>query len=571
MQKTKYVVIDIEGNLKDVRVDPDSLTLGFSYAYRSNQQIVAGYIPINHAYGNVHPDTVKVAKYTLEKFPIETIYHNAKYDLVGLRNNLGIDLLNTNFWCTLMMAHFIKEWLPSKQLDYVSKHWGGNPKNKTDAQQKLAENFGYENIPVELMYDYSTNDAIITLELFEKLLKEFKRQFSFSLWELEREWHRFIIKMEACGIALDEELIRSEIEQGEQRLREISQELGGNPGSPKFLQDLFFNKLGLPVVKYTSGGKSGKKKPCFDKTAMAKYEELLERKNDITAQRVLEYRGYQKTVSSNYRAYIELRSHDGLLRPNYKLHGTVGPRMSCEKPNLQQIPRVSDKSWNGSLKKAFVAHSGYTLWNFDYSNLELRVAAVYAQEENLLQAFRNGFKPFDEMAERLGWPRQDCKTFTYTVSFGGGYNRIHEVFGVSMARAEEMRDIEFFGAYPALRTFSKKCQDRAAIRGYIKLWTGRIRHFQFPKSESHKAMNSVVQGGAAELVKHAGIKIGHLIDWDECKILLQTHDSYTAEIKNGTEDKWIPLIKETMEDIKSIYEPLAKCPYPVEVKIWGEE
>lgn len=570
--KNKVIVLDIEGNSRDVRADPASLTMGLSYAFRLpnvREGLVSGYLPFRHQVGqNLDESYLRMLRDVLRAIPgLRPVAHNFKYDGVGLRNNLGIDLLSTDFYCTMIMAHMINENLIDKGLDYVSRSYGGPGKNKSEAQDAIVKAFGWEYIPVPMMTQYSTQDSESELDLFEKEIKQLNAQgLHGDLWEYEREWMRFIIQMESVGIAINDEMVEKEIVAGELAMAEIVETLKGNPASPKFLSKLLFEDLGLPIVKRTNKGA-----PSFDKEAMKEYDELLLFKDDPTAGRILEYRGWQKTVSSNYRAYFDLRSPDGYLRPNYKLHGTRTSRLSCEKPNLQQIPRNSPKRWNGNLKKAFVARPGCTLWEFDYGQLELRLAAVYAQEHSLLEAFRRGVNVFDAMSAVLHWPRQDCKTFTYATLYGGGNNRIHHLFGVSIERAKEMRETEFFGAYPRLREISNKASRLAKQRGYIKYWTGRRRHFENPEEDAHKAFNSLVQGGAAELVKRQGIRIGHTIDWDECKVLLQVHDSYVFEIRNGTEEYWIPRLQSLMEDVKTLSAYFAQIPFVVDIKKWGTQ
>lgn len=142
------------------------------------------------------------------------------------------------------------------------------------------------------------------------------------------------------------------------------------------------DELKLPVVKRSP--KTGA--PSFDKEAMTIYDEMLEHRDNPTANLIKQYRGWQKSVTSNYLPYVELLSLDGRLRPNYKLHGTKTGRMSCEKPNLQQIPRVSNKPWNGKMKAAFIPEDDFELWEFDYSQLELRLGTAYAKKK-----LSNGF------------------------------------------------------------------------------------------------------------------------------------------------------------------------------------
>lgn len=566
----KIIVLDIEGNSKDVRADPASRTLGLSYGYRRTDaggpsHHISGYLPFYHLYGNLPREVLHYLRTIFEhNNALRPVAHNFKYDGVGLRNNLGIDVIDRDWFDTMLMVHFINENLSSKSLDSCSRHYGGEPKNKSEAQRSIEDAFGYEYVPVDMMSEYSTNDSDITLELFEKILPEFNRQgFNGELWEYEREWTRFVVRMESVGIAIDTEMCERESGLGTARMEAITNSLGGNPGSPLFLSRLLHDDLSLPIVKKTPGNK-----PSFDKEAMAEYEVLLAAQENETAQAILEYRGWQKTVSSNYQAYLKLLSPDGFLRPNYKLHGTRTSRMSCEKPNLQQIPRSGAKRWNGNLKKAFIAREGYTLYEADYAQLELRLAAVYAGDETLLRTFRAGDNVFTSMSSVLGWPRQDCKTFTYTVLYGGGDRRVSTVFRVPLGRASTMRQ-EFFSGYGALQHFSGRAAALAKSRGYVKMWTGRRRHFLFPEDEARKAGNAIIQGGAAEIVKRSGIRIGHNIDWDDCKVLLQVHDSYLFEIRNGTEDYWIPQIRHIMEDVGSLFEPFNICPFPVEIKQWG--
>lgn len=562
------VVLDIEGDTRDVRADPNSLTLGLSYSYRLDSRDgtrTSGYLPFNHANGNLPKSYLQIMRETLlnKGNPLHVIHHNAKYDLVGLKNDLGINLLDTPFFCTLLMGHFVNENMPDKGLDAMSRRYGGLPKNKTEVFGKISKSFGWEYIPIDMMSEYSTNDSEITEDLFWKLLPDFNAQGFQELWEVERDWIRFLIKVESVGISIDEELCESEIKVGTEEMHKVSEEVGGNPASPKFLTQLL-TSLGIPLKKTKNGN------PSFNKEAFKEYEIALEAQQNPLAKLVLKFRGWQKTVSTNYMAYLRLRNPDGFLRPNYKIHGTVTSRLSCEDPNLQNIPRISEHRWNGKLKRAFVARPGYTLWEADYSNLELRMAAVYSNDETLLTTFLLGLKPFDVMAQKLGWLRHDCKTFTYTVLYGGGDNRVATVFRTGMARAKQMRK-EFFAAYPGLQAFNKEATHRAETRGYVKLWTGRKRHFEYPEREGYKAMNSIFQGGGAEIVKRKGIELGKAIDWDECKVLLQIHDSYVFEIKNGTEGYWHPKIQSIMESVGDLSPFFNKIPFPVSIKKWGEE
>lgn len=517
------------------------------------------YFPFRHGTSNLHPSYREALKVLLEASVC--VYHNSKFDLVSL-GTLGINP-RRKFYDTMLMAHWVNENLYSKELEALARIIGYPGKEKSDLFKQFVKLYGWGYLPPELMADYAAHDTEITWQVFEHFYPQFIEQgFDGELWEIEQQFIlEVVIPMEGRGIRTDLELAEKEVERGERRMLEIRDEIKLNPGSTKDLRTLLIDQLKLPVVKLTDGGQ-----PSMDKEAMKVYEEILERQNSPVAKRVLEYRGYQKTVSSNWRAYLELVSPDGRVRPNFKLHGTKTGRLSCEKPNLQQIPKVSDKEWNKYVKPGFIAKDGFTLWEADYSQLELRLGAAYAQEQSLIEVFADPNRDiFTEMSVVLGMSRFDTKTFVYSTQYGAGIKRISDVFGVSKQEAAGIRD-DYFRAYPGF----KKITDLAALRcrsqGYLKLWTGRRRHFQYPKSEDHKAFNSAMQGGAAEIVKRSMLRVVREADQNECGLLLQVHDSMVLEIENGKEEKYSELVTDIMADVK----PDFGVKFKADWHRWGE-
>lgn len=359
-----------------------------------------------------------------------------------------------------------------------------------------------------------------------------------TLWETEAEFIRLMAKVKERGIKIDSEFSRKKAIEGTGILNRISSELGWNPGSPDHLGKYLIDDLGLPVLKRTPNGKAS-----FDKEALKEYELYLSATGDETAQKVLTYRGWQKTVSSNFQAYLDLMDENEILHPNYKLHGTRTGRMSCEKPNLQQIPRGSSNPWNGDVKKAFIprgyelyykTEDGNEIWRprkqeprgelklrtFDFKQVEFRLAAAYAKEKDLLEIFNSGGDIFTEMSLRLGRPRHQIKTFVYSTLYGAGKEKVALVLGMPRSESDELYD-EYHGTWPGFREKSNLATKLALRDGYISYWSGRRRHL--PKSEAHKAWNSVLQGGAFEIVKR------RMLALKEEPIVLQVHDSITIE------------------------------------------
>ncbi len=555
-----YIAVDTETNGLDIR-DGRGLCYGISFGSRiPGISCVAYYVPVHHpAAGgypsaNVDSDQLFELKQAIEGYTGYLIFHNAKFDLESLRT-IGINYTG-KYYCTMLMAHLINENLPfSKSLQDCGRYYCKDPGKKEDDEFKLfMALYGWAGMPSQAIREYAEYDAILTFILFEVLLPKFLKEVPDEYWEHKVKFTGVVRTMERRGVVIDVPMCERMSLYGETIMGDIVEILDGrNPGSTKDLGIMLIDELGLPLIKPTKGTAKlpeDQWKPSFDKEAMEVYDRILERQDNELAIHILTYRGWQKAVSSNYKPYVELLSPDGRLRPNYKLHGTKTGRMSCEKPNLQQIPRKGEKAWNGKMKAAFLPAEGYSLWEFDYGQLELRLASGYAHEESLKQVFAEGRDVFTEMSQDLGMERQDTKTLTYTIQYGGGLKRLSAVFGVSKDRADAIRS-GFYTRYPGFRAVSNLAQSKAKHVGKIKLWSGRYRHFLYPKDEAHKAFNSVIQGGAADIVEGTMVRLFQRVDnEDECRMLLQVHDSVIFEIRTDLEGHYIPLIKECMENVE---------------------
>lgn len=390
-----------------------------------------------------------------------------------------------------------------------------------------------------------------------------------TLWETEQEFIRLIARIKQRGICIDTNFSRKKAIEGTRICNQIRSELGWNPGSPQQLGKYLISALGLPVLKKTPNGA-----PSFDKEALEEYELHLDATGDKTAQKVLTYRGWTKTVSSNFQAYLDLMDKDEILHPNYKVHGTRTCRLSCEKPNLQQIPRGSTKAWNGDVKKAFIPRSedlyagissssrkllsgNLKLRTFDFKQVEFRLAAAYAREVELLELFNSGADIFTEMSNRLGRPRHQIKTFVYATLYGAGKSKVGLILKVPQKEADALYD-EYHGTWPGFKRIADKATHLAKNDGYIEYWSGRRRHLT--KGEAHKAWNSVLQGGAFEIVKN------RMLALKEEPIVLQVHDSITVEDDDNCD---VDRIKKTLEAV-----PISKelgVRFEVDMVVEGEK
>jgi DNA polymerase-1 len=358
-----------------------------------------------------------------------------------------------------------------------------------------------------------------------------------TLWEVEFDFIRQMRDIKNRGIKIDVPFSQRKVIQGTKIMNTIKGDLGWNPGSSDQVGKYLIDELGLPVIKRSE--KTGK--PSFDKYAMEEYELYLEPMQNQTAQKVLTYRGWQKTVSSNFQAYLDLMDENQILHPSYKIHGTRTGRLSCEKPNLQQIPRDSPKPWNGDTKKAFIPRtSGLLLYSFDFKQVEFRLAAAYANEKDLLEIFNSGADIFTEMSLRLGRPRHQIKTFVYATLYGAGKSKIGLILGVPKDEADDLYE-EYHGTWPGFKRVSDKATQVAKQKKYIEYWTKRRRHLNGSLGQEYRlAWNSVLQGGAFEIVKR------RMLDLSTEPIVLQVHDSITCEADTSYD---VDRIKRTLESV----------------------
>jgi DNA polymerase-1 len=399
-----------------------------------------------------------------------------------------------------------------------------------------------------------------------------------NLWQREAKFMHVLNTMMKRGVKVDTDFCRRKLAIGDVEMANAVRNMGGRKPTPTNLKVMLLDELELPVLKWTDGGSSGLKKPSFDKIALGLYEEeYLANLDNPLAKNILTYRGWQKTCSTNYAAYLKLISPDGRLRCNYKLHGTKTSRLSCEAPNLQNVPKLEDddskKPWNYDVKHGFVAEDEFTLVEVDFSQLEFRLAAAYANQQNLIEIFNDPARDvFTEMSTALGYPRQAIKVKVYAGNYGAQPPKIASILGIPVAEAHALFSV-YNAEYPNMFKLADNVNDRARYRKHITYWSGRRRHF--PNAyESRKAFNSLLQGGGAEIVKSAMIRVYNEVDGPDCKMLLQVHDSIVCEVRTSRLDEYIERITDAMSrvtDDKGFYasQVLERVLFPVQAKVWG--
>ena len=535
--------IDTETTGLNVRNGVDYLQ-GVCFATDS----IYGYIPFRHKSGNVSrhwlPKLLQALRYKA------IAWHNRKFDYHSFAT-MGIDPVEAfqgNQYDALMIAQLINEELYSKSLNALCKIYLKDEKADSEEIHKLGEIYGWGNIPPHIMAPYGGYDAKLTRELVICLWPKLVAQGLESVYrDTESPFTDSLFRMEQRGVGTNQSLALSKAERGQSRMGTIHRQLGFNPASTKDLGHFLLDELGLPVL-----GRTPKGKPSFTKAIMEEYDEILQEMNNEAAKLVAEYRGWQKATSSLYLPLLNKVGPDGRIRTEFKQHGTVTGRLSASDPNLQQVPRGSNKPWNGDAKACFTSgYDGFALYGWDYSQVELRLAAAYGRELVLINEFaKDDADPFEVLCYLIFSKftpelRHDTKTFVYANLYGAGLAKIAAQLNRSLEETRPLYE-NYKNGIPGITAISQQVNELMKRQKYISYWDGRRRHIK-DSNDARKAWNSLVQGGAAQMVKKAIMRCEQFADSD-CYPVLTVHDEITFVVRREAIPDYEPKIVHAMTD-----------------------
>lgn len=482
------------------------------------------------------------------------VFHNAKFDLQVLWR-AGIHLDN-KFWCTMLMSHMIDE-NTDHDLEFLSRLHLGEDGGKENKIHNLASACGgWEKIPPEAMAKYAERDCELTHGLFKRFHAMLEDQEMLHLWRKEAELCLVLAEMEHRGIAVDREKIKTMNKWAIEEMKELRGKLGIDPMKPTQLAGLLFKDMGLPYP--TKIGKPTKQfpkgRPSMNEATLLSYGDVNEVKQ------VLRYRGLLKARSTWLEPFLEYANTDGRLHALFNQHGTVTTRLSSAKPNMQQIPRDETTS-PIPVKKILSATTGFELWEFDYSQVELRLAAAFAQEESMLITLREGGDIHQLTANLCDTDRHGGKTLNFAMVFGAGIEEVSRLLGVSMNEGRHVLST-FHASYPKLKYAADLVQMRATDRMWIRYWNGRRRHFK-EVWECRKAFNSWVQGGAAQIIFESSRRLRNEYNESSSRIVGMVHDSLWIEIPEPIVTTEVFRIKMNMSTWPADH---FKVPFPVDYK-----
>ena len=478
---------------------------------------------------------------------IEKIGQNLKYDVIALAI-AKMDLRGPLF-DTMVAAYVLDSSRPSFGLDALSAEYLNHRKIPTDELLGRGKNqFTMDRVPCGLVSTYACEDADMALRLADVLQEQLAGQKLLELFhKLEMPLLPVLADMEMRGIAVDPvALKRMQVAIASQAalLRDRIIDLAGcnfNPDSPKQLADVLFGKLGLPPGRSTKSG------PSTDVDVLEQLATLTDHPHHDLPALMLDYRRLQKLLGT-YCVSLGQCIHPctGRIHTSFNQTGAATGRLSSSDPNLQNIPIRTEEG--RQIRSAFVADEGYVLLGADYSQVEIRMLAHLCGDETLMEGFRAdqdihrivaaevfGVSPQQVTGEMRGRAK--------TVNFGIIYGQT--AFGLALTlRISRTEAGQFITAYrkrfPKIGEFLQQCIQQARAKGYVETIFGRRRYIpeidaSNPQRRSlaeRLAINSVVQGSAADLIKKAMVNIDHRIRRERrpSKMLLQIHDELVFEV-----------------------------------------
>jgi len=500
METSQILALDTETNFTD-QLNERHL-LGLAIATDCDTY----YIPVGHkSFMGSKTNNIEIPQDFFVGLTAPIVAHNMKFDYQVLTRH-GIKVPTDNLWCTMLMSVYIDETNKGVNsghgLEVVLPKYLGTEKKKV-VEASALKKFGWENSPPEYMAIYAEQDCRPLPLLYQTLRPKLSAALIKQWEEVDRDFMLCLGELEDLGIPIDRELCEKLDYQCLRRMEEIRRELGFDPAKPSQLHPKLFSDppfgLGLKPSSLTPGGKP--------QVSL----EWLQRVGHPTTALVYEYRKTAKQQSSYFSAYLRLTTREyARLHCNFKQHGTETGRLSCELPNLQQIPR--DEYKDARVKEVFLPEQGKQLWEIDFRTIEYRLQAVYAADHRLIDLFENeqDFHQLvaDDISSKLGvkFDRQRAKTVNYLMSFGGGKQVLAKQLGVSVGIAASIHSA-YKASYPLIFDKALEAQHAAEANDLeVPMWNGRVRHFRYP-SECHKAFNAVIQGGAFEIVKRAMLKL----------------------------------------------------------------
>ncbi len=547
--------------------------VGLSFAIDEG---IAAYVPVAHDYLDAPEQldrdwVLEQLKPILEDDAQAKVGQNLKYDASVLAR-YGIEMKGIKY--DTMLASYVynsvggKHDMDSLALRFLQhscisfEQIAGKGKNQLTFNQ----------IELEQASPYAAEDADVTLRLHNRLFANIEQDEKLkSVYEeIEMPLVPVLSSIERTGVLIDDMKLSAQSVEIAARLEELEQkayeiaEQEFNMNSPKQLQAILFEKMGLPVVKKTPSG-----------TPSTNEEVLQELALDYPLPKlILEYRGLAK-LKSTYTDKLPkmINPSTGRVHTSYHQAVTATGRLSSTDPNLQNIPIRNEEGRR--IRQAFVAPAGYKILAVDYSQIELRIMAHLSGDQALLDAFRDGKDIHAATAAEImgvsidqvsSEQRRRAKAVNFGLIYGMSAFGLAKQLGIPRGEAQAYMD-KYFERYPGVMQYMEDTRSAAADKGYVETIFGRRLHLPEIKSRNgmrrkaaeRAAINAPMQGTAADIIKKAMLLVDQWIQEEgngRVKLLMQVHDELVFEVEESSLSEIESKVQKLMESAAELKVPL---------------
>lgn len=559
LKQAKLFALDTETDNLDYMA---ANLVGISFALENGE---AAYLPLQLDYLGA-PKTLEkttaltLLKPVLENPAIQKVGQNFKYDLTIFARN-GIDVQGVAF--DTMLESYVLNSTGRHNMDDLAKRYLGH---QTITFEEIAgkgkNQLTFNQIPLEKAAEYAAEDADVTMKLqqvlWEKLSKEPTLEKLFK--EMELPLLGVLSRMERRGVLIDSDALFLQSNEIANRLSELEKQayvLAGQPfnlASTKQLQEILFDKLGLPVIQKTPKGAPSTNEEVLEELAFS--HEL--------PKVLVEHRGLSK-LKSTYTDKLPqmVNPQTGRVHTSYHQAVTATGRLSSSDPNLQNIPIRNEEGRR--IRQAFIAREGFTVVAADYSQIELRIMAHLSQDQGLINAFTQGKDihrstgaeifgvSLDEVTSEQ---RRNAKAINFGLIYGMSAFGLSRQLGIGRANAQSYMDL-YFKRYPGVQTFMHDIREKAKAQGYVETLFGRRLYLpdinssngMRRKAAERVAINAPMQGTAADIIKRAMIQLDQKLQNDpDIAMIMQVHDELVFEVRSEKVAFYSELIKTQMEN-----------------------
>ncbi|HWG67628.1 MAG TPA: DNA polymerase I [Rhodanobacteraceae bacterium] len=554
-------------------LDPMQAQLvGLSFSVKAGE---ACYIPVGHDYPGAPQqldlgETLQMLKPILEDPRHPKLGQHAKYDC-NVLSSYGVEVRGIAF-DTMLESYVLNATANRHDMDTLAKRWLDHDTiHYEDVAGKGAKQISFSQVDLDTACRYSAEDADVTLRLHDALWPRLQEQSSLEkvFTDIEMPLVPVLARMEQRGVLVDIAALRRQSNELGKRMHALQtdmQRIAGrefNVDSPKQLQALLFDELGLPALVKTPTGQPSTNEDALE--AIAAQHEL--------PRMILDYRQIAK-LRSTYTDKLPgmVNPRTGRVHTCYHQAAVATGRLSSTDPNLQNIPVRSEEGRR--IREAFIAPEGWRVLAADYSQIELRIMAHMSGDPGLTGAFRHdqdvhrataaevfGVVPDAVTAEQ----RRVAKMINFGLMYGMSAHGLAQRLGIPRGEAAEYVQ-RYFERYPGVKAYMDSTRARAKTEGYVETLFGRRLYLEYIHSRNaaqrsgaeRAAINAPMQGTAADIIKRAMVVIdGWLQDrGDDAHMLMQVHDELVFEVREDALDAVREGVRIRMQNAAELAVPL---------------